>query len=69
MSTNGGAIIYTQQFDLPQYGVVWFNEDSIANIISMSKAERRGYTILFSPGCLRLSGYPMRQRDLKWIFA
>jgi uncharacterized short protein YbdD (DUF466 family) len=55
MSTNGGTIVNTQQADLPNYGVVWFNEESIANIISMSEAERRGHTISYSPGCLKLT--------------
>jgi hypothetical protein len=54
MLTNGGTILYTQQADLPNYGVVWFNKDSIANIISMSEAERKGHSISYSPGCLKL---------------
>jgi hypothetical protein len=55
MSTNGGTITYTQQADLPNYDVVWFNEESIANIISMSEAEHRGHIISYLPGCLTLT--------------
>jgi hypothetical protein len=55
MSTNGGTIFYTQQAGLPKYGVVWFNEESIANFISMSKVEQRGHTISNSPECLKLT--------------
>jgi hypothetical protein len=55
MVTNGGEIIYKQQADLPDYGTVWFNENSIANIISMSEAERKGHKISYSPGCLTLT--------------
>ncbi len=55
MLTNAGTIIYNQQSDLPNYGTVWFNQNSIANIISMSKAQRRGHMISFSPGCLKLN--------------
>jgi hypothetical protein len=55
MSMHGGTITYTQQADLPNYGVVWFNEESIANIISMSKAERRGHSMSYLPGCLKLT--------------
>jgi hypothetical protein len=54
MPSNGGMITFIQQADLPNYGVVWFNPDSIANIISMSEAERRGHKILYTPGCLHL---------------
>ena len=55
MLTNGGTIIYSQQGELPDYGTVWFNENAIANIISMSEAERKGHTISYSPGCLRIT--------------
>jgi hypothetical protein len=41
MLTNGGTIIYSQQGELPDYGTVWFNKNAIANIISMSEAERK----------------------------
>jgi hypothetical protein len=55
MLTNAGTIIYHQQADLPNYRIVWFNQHLIANIISMSDAERRGHIILYSPGCLKLT--------------
>jgi hypothetical protein len=55
MVTNAGTIVYTKQADLPDYGSVWFNKNSIANIISMSEAERRGHKITFTPGCLTLT--------------
>jgi hypothetical protein len=55
MMTNGGTILYTQQADLPGYGTVWFNENSIANIISMLEAERKGHKKFYSPGCLSLT--------------
>jgi hypothetical protein len=54
MTTNGGSLVYNQQADLPSYGTVWYNPKSIANIISMSEAERRGHEITYSPGCFRL---------------
>jgi hypothetical protein len=41
MKTNGGVIIHTQVGELRNYGIVWYNADSIANIISMSKAEKK----------------------------
>jgi hypothetical protein len=55
MSTNGGEIVYRQLADLPNFGTVWFNENAIANIISMSEAERKGHSISYSPGCLTLT--------------
>jgi hypothetical protein len=55
MLTNAGMIIYSQQADLPNYGIVWFNQNSIANIFSMSEAERRGHMISYSPGCLKIT--------------
>jgi hypothetical protein len=54
-STNGGEIIYRQIADLSNYGTVWFNENSIENIISMSEAEQKGHKISYSPGCLTLT--------------
>jgi hypothetical protein len=54
MTTNGGIIIYNQQADLPNYGTVWFNSKLIANIISMSEAERRGHEVTYSSGCFKL---------------
>ena len=54
MITNGGSITYTQQGDLEGYGAVWFNDKAIANIISMSEAERKGHKITYSPGCLKI---------------
>jgi hypothetical protein len=54
MTTNGGTIIYNQQADLPNYGTVWFNPKSIANIISMSEAESRGHEGTYSSGCFKL---------------
>jgi hypothetical protein len=55
MITIAGAIVYTQQADLPDYRTLWFNKNSIVSIISMSEAERRGHKIFFSPGCLTLT--------------
>jgi hypothetical protein len=55
MMTNGGTIVYNQQADLPNYGTVWFNPKSIANIISMSEAERRGHKVTYSPGYFTLT--------------
>jgi hypothetical protein len=48
MMTNGSTILYTNQTYPPRYGTVWFNENSITNIISMSEAERKGHKILTS---------------------
>jgi hypothetical protein len=31
MTTNGGTIVYNQQADLLNYGIVWYNPNSIAN--------------------------------------
>jgi hypothetical protein len=47
---KGGRMIYNQQANLPNYGVVWFNLKSIASIISMPEAEHRGLEIIYSPG-------------------
>ena len=33
---------------------MWFNDKAIANIISMSEAERKGHKISYSPGCLKI---------------
>jgi hypothetical protein len=65
MTTNGGTIVYNQQADLLNYGTVWFNPNSIANIISMSEAERRGHPISYSPGCFKLTS---KQLALEMIF-
>jgi hypothetical protein len=55
MLTNAGTIIYNHQANLPNYGIVWFNQHSIANLISMPEAEHRGNVISYSPGCLKLT--------------
>jgi hypothetical protein len=55
MTTNGGTIVYNQQADLLNYGTVWYNLNLIANIISISEAEHRGYQISYSPGCFKLT--------------
>jgi hypothetical protein len=65
MTTNDGTIIYNQQADFPNHGVMWFNLNSIANIISMSEAERRGLEITYSPGCLKLTN---EQKTLEMTF-
>ena len=54
MFSNGGEIIYRQHGDLKNYGTVWYNEAAIANIISMSEAERKGHLISYTKGCLKL---------------
>jgi hypothetical protein len=54
MFSNGGEIIYKQRCELKSYGTVWFNEDAIANIISMSEAERKGHIISYTVGYLKL---------------
>jgi hypothetical protein len=65
MTTNGGTIVYNQQADLLNYGTVWYNPNSIANIISMSEAERRGHQISYSPGCFKLTS---KQSALEMVF-
>jgi hypothetical protein len=66
MVTNAGTIVYTKQADLPDYGTVWFNENSIANIISMSEAERKGHKISFTSGCITLTNATnSRKTDFK----
>jgi hypothetical protein len=55
MTTNGGTIIYYQLADLPSYEMVWYNANSIANIISMSEAGQREHQISYSPGCFKLT--------------
>jgi hypothetical protein len=65
MTSNDGKIIYNQQADFPNHGVVWFNPNSIANVISMSEAERRGLEITYSPGCLKLTN---KQKTLEMTF-
>jgi hypothetical protein len=54
MFSNGGEIVYKQHGKLKNYGTVWFNKDAIANIISMSEAERKGHIISYTVGCLKL---------------
>jgi hypothetical protein len=65
MKTNVGVIIYNKQADVPNYGMVWFNPNSIANIISMSEAERRGHKIFYSPGLFKLIS---KDRNLEIAF-
>ena len=55
MKTNGGVIVYTQVGELQNYGTVWYNANSIANIISMSEAERKRHMVSCSPRCLHLT--------------
>jgi hypothetical protein len=70
MVTNAGTIVYTKQADLPHYGTVWFNGNSIANIISMSEAERKGHKISFTPGCITLTNATNgRKTDFKITLA
>lgn len=42
LATNGGVLKCTKQGLLPGYGMVWFDERAITNIISVSKARRKG---------------------------
>jgi hypothetical protein len=65
MTTNGGTITYNQQADLPNYGTVWLNSKSIANIISTSEAESRGHKVTYLPGCFKLTN---KQKTLEMTF-
>ena len=50
LNTNGGVLQCNQKGDLPGYGEVWYDEGAIANIISMSNAEKSGrYLITYDP--------------------
>jgi hypothetical protein len=55
MFSNGGDVVYKKQGDLKNYGTVWYNPCAIANIISMSEAEKKGHTIRYTKGCLTLT--------------
>jgi hypothetical protein len=37
LATNGGTLVTTQKADLPQWGVVWYNEKAITNIFSYAE--------------------------------
>lgn len=57
VSTNAGVLSYTQEGMLPGYGWVYYNPDGIANIISMSVAESKGYHITYNThegGCFKV---------------
>ena len=66
MKTNGGIILYRQVGELQGYGTVWYNDKSIANIISMSEAENKGYVISYSLGCFRLKN-PHTTKTMKFM--
>jgi len=50
---------------MANYGTVWFNSKSIANIILMSEAEHRGHEVTYSPGCFMLTN---KQKTFEMTF-
>ena len=42
LDTNGGVLKCNHKGTLPGYGEVWYNDKAIANVISMSNAEKKG---------------------------
>lgn len=46
IACNAGTVVVRQKGDLPGYGPVWYHENAIANILSLSNLQRR-YRVTF----------------------
>ena len=47
INTNGGKIYFDQEGVLPGYGVVYYNPEGIANVLSMARVKEKGTRITY----------------------